>query len=148
MNELRSTMNVKEFFDRFGVDTTSNFQLIHWAKELGFKLHYAMRDEIKQLKFKNKPMFIVANYHESNQSGIHHVGIYKNKNISYFIDPYGIQPFKEAVDFMEEGVYSSFRIQPDGSKMCGQLALYFLYSLSQDRNFYDIILEMNDYFIN
>ena len=31
--KMEKIMTLKEFLDKYGVDTTSNFQLIHWAKE-------------------------------------------------------------------------------------------------------------------
>jgi len=49
---------------------------------------------------------------------------------------------------MIDGIYSTFRIQPEGTQMCGQLCLYVLYKLHQEDNFYDTILELNDYFNN
>ena len=45
-------MNIKEFLNRYGVDTTTNFQLLHWAKQLGLKnFHVLMRDEIRDAIF-------------------------------------------------------------------------------------------------
>ena len=40
-------LTLDEFIDRFGDDTTTNFQLIKWAEELGIKkFQYLMRDEL------------------------------------------------------------------------------------------------------
>ncbi len=72
--------------------------------------------------------------------------MYKGKDISSYFDSYGIQPLPAAIDFLEEGVYNTFKIQPDDSKMCGILCLYVLYSLHNGKSFYDTVLEMRDFF--
>jgi len=141
------TLTIHDFFDKFSTDTTTNFQLIKWARDLGFKIHYAMRDEIKDLKKKKKlPIFIISNYHTSIQEGIHHVAIYKNKDISYYFDSFGIQPFKEVIDFLDTNTrfYSSFQIQKANTKICGVLCLFVLYKLSQKEDFFDIILNLKN----
>ncbi|ESP03466.1 hypothetical protein LOTGIDRAFT_171403 [Lottia gigantea] len=44
-------MNI--FLDKYGTDTTTNFQLMRWANELNLPLfYYCMRDEINDLKYK------------------------------------------------------------------------------------------------
>ncbi|ESO93291.1 hypothetical protein LOTGIDRAFT_161857 [Lottia gigantea] len=41
------------FLDKYGKDTTTNFQLVKWAKELNVSpFYYCMRDEIDELKYK------------------------------------------------------------------------------------------------
>src|SRR5438093_1241263 len=170
-------MNLEEFLNRFGTDTTSNFQLIKWSKELGIKpFYYVMRNEIKKLKkikisrrsAKRSPVYIIANYQTTSESGSHHVALYRGAHTSgrdsersssalrtvgvsriapsFYMDTFGIQPLLEVIDFLEDGVYSTFKIQPVGSKMCSQLSLYILYRLSQGFDFYDTVLEMNNYF--
>ena len=50
--ELSEAMNIKEFLDRYSVDTTNNFQLLHSAKQLGLKnFHVLMKYEIMTAKF-------------------------------------------------------------------------------------------------
>ena len=59
-NELN---NFVDFTKKYGVDTTTNFQLIKWAKELNIKHFYClMRDEIKVLKNK-KQYYCICNLH-------------------------------------------------------------------------------------
>jgi hypothetical protein len=141
-------MSIEEFIDKYGVDSTTNFQLIKWSKDLGIpNFHYVMRDEIKSLsKYKKRPIFIIANYHTSEQKGIHHVALYKSKDISYYFDSYGIILFKEAEVFLENGIYSTFKIQKDNTGLCGQLSLFILYKLSKGLDFFDIVLELNTFF--
>ncbi|ESO92313.1 hypothetical protein LOTGIDRAFT_162616 [Lottia gigantea] len=46
-------MNI--FLDKYGTDTTTNFQLMRWANELNISLfYYCMRDEINDLKYKKE----------------------------------------------------------------------------------------------
>ncbi len=53
-------MTIKEFLDKYGRDTTTNFELIQIAKELGLKIfYYCMKDEIKQLRRILKKTFIL-----------------------------------------------------------------------------------------
>ncbi|ESO91822.1 hypothetical protein LOTGIDRAFT_163184 [Lottia gigantea] len=43
------------FLDKYGKDTTTNFQLVKWAKELNVSpFYYCMRDEIDELKYKKE----------------------------------------------------------------------------------------------
>src|SRR5438093_3950715 len=104
-------MNLEEFLNRFGIDTTSNFQLIKWSKELGIKpFYYVMRNEIKKLKkIKISPVYIIANYQTTSESGSHHVALYRGAHtsgrdsersssalrtvgLSFYFDSFGIQP--------------------------------------------------------
>ncbi len=146
-----TSLTLPEFLEIYGVDTTTNFQLIHWAKrELGIKnFYYVMRNEIKTLKsFKKRPLYIIANYQTTSENGSHHIALYKSSKDAFFFDSYGLQPMQEIIDFLGEGIYSTFKIQPDNSKMCGTLCLYVLYSLYNGKSYYDIVLEMKDYFNN
>ncbi|ESO96536.1 hypothetical protein LOTGIDRAFT_159951 [Lottia gigantea] len=46
-------MNI--FLDKYGTDTTTNFQLMRWANELSISpFYYCMRDEINDLKYKKE----------------------------------------------------------------------------------------------
>ena len=89
-------MNLKDFFNKYGTDTTSNFQLIKWAKELKIpNFHYVMRDEINELPLTSKnPLNVVTNIHASDQQGIHHSAFHLGKE-RYFFDSYGLNPCKD-----------------------------------------------------
>ncbi|ESP04510.1 hypothetical protein LOTGIDRAFT_170756 [Lottia gigantea] len=46
---------MNEFLDKYGTDTTTNFQLMRWANELNISpFYYCMRDEINNLKYKKE----------------------------------------------------------------------------------------------
>ena len=46
-------MKLKEFLDKYGTNTTSNFQLLHWGKQLKLKnFCVVMKDEIKAIEDK------------------------------------------------------------------------------------------------
>jgi hypothetical protein len=142
------SLTITEFLDRYGVDTTTNFDLLHHAKELNIKpFRVVMTNELKKLKkILAKTVYVICNYQTTNEEGTHWCAIYRNHGNNYFFDSYGIQPDLEVLDFLEEGVHSTFKIQPIGSRMCGTLCLYLLYKLSKGYNFYDTVLDMNKYF--
>jgi hypothetical protein len=141
-------MCIKDFLNTYGTNTTNNFDLLQWAKRLGIKpFKVLMANELDQLKLQSKsPIFIICNYQPTTDKGSHWVAMFKTRDKSFYFDSYGIQPFQEAIDFLGTGVYSTFRIQPDGTKMCGQLCLYVLYKLSSGDDFYDIVLELHSFF--
>jgi hypothetical protein len=151
-------LTLEQFLDKFGEDTTSNFDLLRWAKQLGINnFHYAMRDEVKNLterhnratvraagqKIKKLPIFIIANYETSKENGSHHVALYKDIDHAYYFNSFGTQPFKEAIDFLgNHHTYSTFQIQKMTQKCCGQLSLYFLYCIHNGKNYYDTVFDM------
>jgi len=142
-------MSLKQFLAKYGEDSTTNFQLIKWAKELGIKPFYCiMRNELEKLNkakqklLKRNAVYIICNYQTTKESGTHWIAMYRSKEDAFYFDSYGIQPFPEAIDFLEDGVSSTFKIQKENQKLCGQLSLYVLFSLSQGKDFYDIVLEM------
>ncbi len=139
-------MNIKEFLDRFGRSTTTNFELMDMAKQLKIPNFYIkMKDEIKLLKrIKKRPLYCIINYHLSNQDGVHWCAMYLNKDKSYYFDSYGIVPIKEAKDFLKSGVYSTF--QSTDQRFCGQLCMWVIFQLSIGKDFYDTVLELNEHF--
>ncbi len=106
-------MNIKEFLVKYGTDTSSNFDLLSWGKQLKIpNLKVLMKDEIKDLKrIKKRPLYCIANYHLSNESGIHWVSFYIDKEKSYYFDSYGIVSLKEVKELLKGGIYSTFQIQ-------------------------------------
>ena len=63
-------MNIKEFLNRYGINTTNNFQLLHWAKKLKIKnFSVLMRDEIKDFKFTKLPVNIIVNIDPKKEGG-------------------------------------------------------------------------------
>ena len=64
--------SLKEFFNKFGTKTSSNFDLIHWAKILKIKnFRCIMRDEMKLLDKNLKLQNVMTNIHTSKQNGVH-----------------------------------------------------------------------------
>ena len=140
--------SIKYFLDKYGTDSTTNFQLLRYARELKIpNFHCIMRNEFRVLKkLKRLPIFIVCNYQTTDENGTHWIAMYKDNKNTFYFDSYGVGLFNEAKAFLVHGVYSTFQIQPDGTKMCGILCLFVLYSLHNGRDFFDIVLELNNYF--
>ena len=112
------------------------------------KLRVLMSNELEKLHNMAKlPSYIICNYQDTSLQGTHWCALYKDLSRSHYMDPFGIEIFPEAIDFLENGIYSTFKIQPEGSKICGQLSLFVLYKLSQGKDFDNIILELNSFFI-
>jgi len=135
----------------FGVDTSTNKQLEEWARKLKIEIQVLMADEV-DTKINNKKLSII-NYQDSDEQGSHWVGFYNGDKdnatkepISYYFDPYGIEPLP---DFFK-CIYNSVQVQPFGTRLCGQLSLYFLFKINQcecnnkAQKFDDIIEEMLD----
>ena len=137
-------LTIKQFFKKYGVLSTTNFDLLKIAKELKIKNFYCcMKDELKDVSnCKKLPIYIVCNYQSTINKGTHWVALYKDIQNSYYFDSYGIDVIKEAIDFLGHGIYNTFKIQKLGEEYCGQMALFVLYKLSKGYDFYDIVLEM------
>jgi len=141
-------MKITSFLNKYGTDSTSNFQLIRFAKDLKLpNFHCIMRNELKLLrKLKILPIFIICNYQATDENGTHWIAMYKDNKNSFYFDSYGIGLFIEAKEYLVHGVYNTFKIQPIRTKICGILCLFVLYSLYKGRDFFDIVLELNHYF--
>ena len=153
--------NLQNFLFKYGIDTTTNFDLKNIAKDLDLNIKVLMKDELNQIK-PNK--LVILNLESSKENdgletsdgrspadqrsspsnkvrGSHWVCLFKNK---YYFDPYGILPMKNITCEM----WNTLQIQPDNTKMCGQLCLYILYRLDHGDSFENLILtvyeEMND----
>lgn len=131
-------MNLNNFFNKYGIDTTTNFDLIKYAKELKIKpFYYTMRDEIINLP---DNCYVITNINTSKEKGVHHSALVKNQN-KYFFDSYGLPPTEE---IGEGGKYSTFQLQNFNQKYCGQLSLYFLYKFKfqPKKSFEEIVLDI------
>ena len=143
-------MDFKEFINKYGTDTTSNFQLIKWAKELNIKpFYYCMRDEIIPTLKTKKSYFTIVNIHTSKERGIHHSALYKNSlGKLFFFDSYGLPPTEEIINLQKNYnpiLYSEFQIQEPNTKWCGQLSLWVLYQITLNKQFENIILDLKKY---
>ena len=96
-------MNIDDFYKRFGRDTTTNFQLEKYAKELQVPNFYVcMHDEINQLPRNNFPLNVIINIHTSEERGVHWSVLYINKDEVYFFDSCGLAPTQEILDFLPQ----------------------------------------------
>jgi len=129
--------SLNDFLFKYGIDTTTNFDLKDIAKDLGIKIKVVMHDELKEKPLKSSNLNII-NLDSSENKGSHWVCLYKNK---YYFDPYGVLPIKE-VQKIDGLLYNTLQIQPDDTKMCGQLCLYVLYNLEKGEDFGNLILNM------
>lgn len=134
---------MEKFFKKFGVNTTTNFQLLKWAKELGIpNFHVVMRDEIKNLP--NGEIYTICNLHKKEQSGVHWSCFHRTENgENYYFDSYGLEPTKEVENILKPFTYSNYKLQND-EKFCGVLCLYVLFRLSQGDNFKNVIISMKN----
>jgi len=139
-------MELVKFLNASGINTTTNFDLKDIAKTLNIKTKILMKDELQDTKKTIKNTII--NFQNSNKNGSHWVALNNSEKVYYF-DPYGIPPIKTVEDYAntqrKDLIYNTLQIQPNGSKMCGQLCLYFLYLVNKEEyNFTDSILKMHE----
>ena len=139
-------MNLKNSFKLYGKNSTTNFELEHYAKELKIpNFHCLMRDELSSELLNKKPLNIIINLHTSNQKGVHWSGIFVEGNNSFFFDSYGLDPTKEVIEFLKpikNKICSTFKLQNETDEYCGILSLYVLYELTNNKNFYNIIFSI------
>ena len=148
-------MNWNTFKQTFGTDTSTNFDLIRWAKYLRIKpFYYAMRDEIKDLP---QYGYFITNIHTSKERGVHHSAIYSHRDATgdsandrvYFFDSYALPP---TLEIIEKFNHTNNRICGDSDeekqdifkdqKYCGQMALYFLYQISKGVTYDEILKDL------
>ena len=148
-------MNLKEFFDRYGTDTTNNFQLLHWAKQLKLKnFRVLMKDEIKSIDPSKTTINLITNIQSSDEPGAHWSCFHKGHQVTVFgktfkhlwYDSYGRPPDQEIIDKFGQGsiLASDDQNQKFGSTYCGQLALYFLYRINNGDSIEQIISELKN----
>ena len=60
-------LTINDFFKRYGTSTSTNFQLMHWAKQLKIKnFQILMRDELKNININYLPINIITNIFSGN----------------------------------------------------------------------------------
>ena len=137
-------MSIKDFFKKYGKQTTTNFDLVKIAEIESISPFYvAMRDELKDLPNDNL-IFVVTNIHTSKERGVHWSCLAKTREGNFFFDSYGLPPTKEVKDFLKHATYNTFCIQKSGTSECGQLCLFVLKELKEGRDFMDIILSLKN----
>ena len=147
-------MDLLTFLTKYGIRTTSNFQLIDIFSDLHIIGKVLMRDELNKLST-TKKQNIIMNLQTSKDDGSHWVALVKNKcspnkskDLKYYFDPYGVLPTKEVYNYLDcPFSYNKIQVQQDGTECCGQLSMYFLYRMNTslqltEENITDIILSM------
>ena len=148
-------MNLKEFLDKYGTNTTSNFQLLHWGKQLKLKnFHIVMKDEIKDIDSSKPVLNLITNIQSSNEPGAHWSAFHKGTEFTAFdkafkhfwYDSYGRPPDEEIIKKFSKGsiIASDDQNQKFGTTYCGQLALYFLYRINNGDTLEEIISEFKN----
>ena len=85
-------MDIHKFLKKYKTTTTTDVQLLKYAKELGIQnVHYVMKDELLSLPRSTKNILI--NFHTSEQPGIHHCAIFNDKTYPAYFDSYGPPPY-------------------------------------------------------
>ena len=140
---------IKEFFNTFGTDMTTNFDLIKYAKLLKIKpFQYIMSDEINKLPKGN--FNCIMNYQLSHQQGTHHVALVRKENTLYYFDSYGMPIQKHILDFFKGSNLilrsHDYQFQTVNDKYCGQISLFVIYLLNNNYEYHDIISMLKDKF--
>ena len=144
-------MEWKEFKQTFGTDTSTNFDLIRWAKYLRLKpFRYAMRDEIKDLPqygLHGSGAYFITNIHTSEERGVHHSAIYSDKDKVYYFDSFALPPTLEIIDKFNHTKNricgdQDEQIQTFDKKYCGQMALYFLHRIDKGDTYDEVLKEL------
>ena len=129
---------VKEFLYIFGTQTTTNHDLMRYAKMLKIKnFHIVMSDEVKELPENN--FSAILNFQLSSEKGLHWVSLYKYGERLYYFDSYGTPVQKQIVEKYKPIRTHDYKIQPLASSMCGQLSLLVIYLLSNGFKYEDIV---------
>ena len=144
-------MKLTTFLTRYGINTTTNFDLKFIAKELGLDIKVLMRDEL-QSSFDNSKTScasqaqnaVIINLQTSNENGSHWVLVLFNiKKESFYFDSYGIPPLKEVTSLISPLKYNTLQVQPKDLQICGQLCIWVLYRIKiKKEDFEDVILNL------
>ena len=106
-------MNLNEFLTKYGINSTSNFDLKNILNDLKINGKVLMRDELNKIK-STKKNNIIMNLQTTKDNGSHWVLIYKSCINNYYFDPYGILPTKEVYDYLSQPFhYNKIQIQQD-----------------------------------
>jgi len=134
------------------LETTSNFDLINYAKQLKIKYFqsYFMNDELPKRIKTNK--CAIVNLQKSDQDGSHWCCYWKKGKEKYYFDSYGLEPCNEMLKYLKPTknvpplIISTYQIQKFGTVICGQICIYVLYMLGNNHKFIDILLSLMNEF--
>ena len=117
----------------------SNFDLADASQKLKLNVRGVYLLDTMPDKPNNKECGTV-NLDKSGGPGTHWVAWYKNEGNKIYFDSYGVQPPKEVIKYLGEGInYNTDQIQPRGEVFCGHLCLYVLKELNEGRDFQSIL---------
>ncbi len=139
---------IKKFFHIFEEDTTTNFDLLRYAKILKIKkFQVVMTDEVNNLPENN--FCAIMNFQLTSQSGTHWVALYKKENsprLLYF-DSYGLPVQEEVIKKYVKIRTADYQFQKTNESFCGQISLLFIYLLNNGYGYVDVIEAFKDYFM-
>jgi hypothetical protein len=147
--EAHTSETWKEFINKYGTDSTTNFDLLKIARDINKPFYkqfrVCMRDELNHIPKHVK--YIICNNQDSTETGSHWRAIYRDldNNKAYVFDSYGRAPSLEMLkllDYTTERYYSTFVLQEAGQTFCGQISMIVLYKLYKGEDFFDIVLEL------
>ena len=87
-------MNLSSFLIKYGINSTSNFELKDILNYLNINGKVLMRDELNKIK-STKKSNIIMNLQTSKDNGSHWVVIFKSLGLQYYFYPYGVLPTRE-----------------------------------------------------
>ena len=131
---------LNSFLNKYGSDTTTNFDLKKIAKDLQIKIHIIMCDEINNYSQRSdssgdldkdgrSPTFgenLIINLQTSKEKGSHWVLC--SKKFKIYFDSYGVVPIKNIDTYLDKSsfIYNTIQVQKINTKICGQLCLFVL----------------------
>lgn len=122
------------------IEPLTNFQLLNSVKEL--KIPY-FRGVFMRNGLPTKPRGRecgILNLDDVSGRGTHWVCWYKNNEVNYYFDSFGVQPPNELIKYLASPLlYNTEKIQSDDQVICGHLCLYVLRRLSRGENFQRVL---------
>lgn len=91
------------------------------------------------MPMKNDDAFVI-NTDKSTGPGTHWVCCIKKQGVILYFDSYGLPPLQNLIDNKTCKIqYSTSKIQPDNSIICGHLCVDFIKKIRNGQKMYDII---------
>jgi hypothetical protein len=122
-------------------DALSNFQIDNYFKYQPEFMGCFAKDSLPKLITPNK--FYIVNLQDYNETGSHWVLIASTNKAVLYLDPFGVVPPLEALEFMKTSkkpiYYSTTILQNIKSSLCGYYCIYFIEQISANRKFLDIV---------
>ena len=118
----------------------NNFELEEATKKLKIKCFRGVFLLDTLPRKLNKKECGIVNFDKSGGSGTHWTAWYKNGKNKIYFDSYGIQPPREIIKYLGDGInYNTDQVQPRGEVFCGHLCLHVLKELNEGKEFQNIL---------